>query len=309
MAKVVSTEVDGPAGLFFGGAPSDDGIAEYRDVPTKAALRHDLEDLIGRWRSKFHRKYGDQPPREFDSAPQPEDVQGVQYIRLDENDFLRAAVGAVASSTDVPAWTRRDKAVGHPRSFVLSVKLKRAGTAHFFRRLTPAKELRGPGKVVAFLEGKRFQALEESRVILIEDSFDCVAFDGDLFIMNPLGFESLFAYATSLSQNANATIDSVQSYIDPALIGGLRSEVGSNRVYMRRLAGRIQVDLAHLGIEAVRSTVQEYHFNVRVDESGGRLRLGFDRGDPKDLIRLLTDSAVRSALTGRKFIATAKTVV
>ena len=168
---------------------------------------------------------------------------------LDENDFLRAAVGAVASS--VPrASMDPSRQSGRTSAVFLSFGQAQAGrTAHFFGRLTPAKELRGPGKVVAFLEGKRFQqSSEESRVILIEDSFDCVAFDGDLFIMNPLGFESLFAYATSLSQNANATIDSVQSYIDPALIGGLRSEVGSNRVYMRRLAGRIQVDLAHLGM-------------------------------------------------------------
>lgn len=306
---MLEAEVEEPVSLTFGGWPGESGVAEYRAVPIKADLRHDLKGLVETWRSKFNRGDNDRTLREFDSAPQPDDSQGVMHIPLSENEFLRGAIGAIGPPADIAEWTVRDREVGKPRSFVISVKLQGGGTARFCRRLTQAKQLRGPGKVVAFLEGKRFQALEEQRVILLEDSFDCVESEGNLFIFNPSGFETLFAYTMRVSARASESIDRVQQYIDSSVISELRQQVGSNRSYMRRVAGKIVLDLSTVDADAVRQTVTEWGFNVTVTGSGRDFKLGFAGGNPKDLIRVLTESAVGSAITGRKFIATSKTEV
>ena len=309
LRKILEAGVEEPVSITFGGTPGRDGVAEYRAVPIKADLKNDLRGLVETWRSKFIRSGNDRSLREFDSAPQPEDAQGVQYLSLADDEFLRRAIGAIGPPTDIPEWTRRDRDVGKPRSFVISVKLHEGGRALFCRRLTPAKQLRGPGKVVAFLEGTRFQALEEQRVILLEDTFDCVEYGGNLFILNPPGFESLFAYVTRVYERANEVIGNIQPYIDTSVFDALRQKVGSNRSYMRRIVGKVLLDLSAVDVDAVRQTVTEWGLNVTVTGSGGELILGFARGDPTDLIRVLTESAVRSAITGRKFIATAKTEV
>jgi hypothetical protein len=247
--------------------------------------------------------------REYDSAPQPEDVRGIQHRRISTDPHLRVALGVPMAPPSVTMWSSRDRAIGHPKSFVILVNLEGAGTARFFGHISAGKELAGPGKVVAYFEGRRFKSLSDARAILLEDSFDCVACGDDLFIMRPTRFESLFAYITSLSRHATETIDAMQAHIEPANLAAFRDRVEANHVLLRRVAGKVIIDPATADVNVVRQVVTDYGFNVKVRTTHAGLVLGFDNDDPRDLVRLLTDSAVVSAITRRKFIATAKTEV
>jgi hypothetical protein len=303
--KLLGSTVQGPVGLFFGGEPNADGTADYRPVPIEKRLGHDLVDLINLWRSKTRKHSTDSALREYDSAPQPEGHQLTQFIDLEGDTHLKKALAALKAATDLPAWTPADPRVGNPRSFVIEAALKDDGRARFFGRITKGKQLQGPGRVVAFFEGERFHALVEQKVIIVDATFDCVQLDTYLFILKPTGFESLFSYEISLAANAKKTMDSMAQYLEPVKLASLRSAVDSNRLLLRQIAGRIRIDLKTADPERIREAIDRCKFNVTIDFSGGKLRLGFAGDDPQDLIKLLTERGVESIVSGKPYIATA----
>jgi hypothetical protein len=303
LGKVLEGDIAGSPELTFGSSPDESGQSQYRDVPIKAELQRELAGLIVEWRRRALRNHEVHRLREFDSEPQPEDARRSQYIDLRENEYLRQALTPLGEGADIPAWTRSDKAVGKPWSFAVSVKLAGDGRARFLGRITKGQQLKGSGRVVAFLEGRRFQGLEESNAIILDPDFDCVVADDYVLVFNALKFESMFAYAKSLSAYANRTIDEIQGYIQSDLLDTLRRQVGASRALLRRVAGRIRVDLRTADPAKIQRAIERCSFNVTVSTDGGRLRLGFANNDPQDLIKLLTDRGVESMITGRGYIA------
>ena len=304
-----SRNLAGPAELLFGGWPDNEGRAVYRRVTIGHTLAAQLNELVERWRSDAREVVNDVGLRHFDSAPQPDDVSGVQYLSLDRDSFLRGAVGSLPEPVDATGWTAEDPEVGTPRSIVVVVHMSGDVTARFFRRHTPSKQLVKPGKLVAIARGNRFDSLEESSAMLISYDFDCAQFGNHLYVTSATGFETLFGYTVSIRNNAMVAVDSLVQYLDPTQVDGFRNSVSGSVRAMKRMAGRIQLDLSTVDHRKVRRVVQEWGFNVVVGKVGGRVRLGFQGGDPTDLIKLLTDSAVKSAITDKKFIATAKTEI
>jgi len=289
--------------LVFGSTPDDHGKAEFRDVPTRIELRHDLIGLISEWRRRTAHDTEVRRLREYDSEPQPEDAQRTQFIDVTEDSYLRNALQPLGEGADIPAWTRSDKAVGKPWSFGITVNLSGDGRARFLGRITKGQQLTGSGRVVAFLEGQRFQGLEESHAIILDPEFDCVLVDDYVLIFDSLKFESMFAYSATLATLATRTIDEVQDFIKPELLDTLKQRVGANRALLRRVAGRIRVDLRTADPVKIRRAIDTCHFNVSLDVENGRVKLGFANNDPGDLVKLLTDRAVDSMISGRSYIA------
>jgi hypothetical protein len=112
-----------------------------------------------------------------------------------------------------------------------------------------------------------------------------------------------------LAANAAKTIDGIQDFIDATKIAALRAQVGRDRGLLRRIGGKIRLDLATAHPDKIREAIKKCKFNVTVDTSGGALKLGFEGDNPRDLIRLLTERGVESIVSGRPFIATALEVV
>jgi hypothetical protein len=304
LKQLVGAEIEGPASLFFGGFPDKDGVAEYRHAPIYANLSHQLIGLVGTWRARHRADGAKGLIRDYDSAPQPEDAEGIQYISIEGDKQLEDALAPFGESATVAMWNPEDKSWARPHSYVVSVNLKGNGTARFFGHLTEAKRLES-GKVLAFFEGKRFQSLEDEQAILIDANFDCVVCGGEMFITRGASFESLFSYERSLQANAKQAIDHVSQFIDPAKLELLRTAVGANRSFLRRIAGRIKVDLATAPQANIREAIDKCHLKVTMATPNGHLLLGFEGENPKDLIRLLCDRPVEAIISRRPFIATA----
>jgi hypothetical protein len=304
LRQLVGAEIEGPASLFFGGWPDENGVAEYRHAPIYANLSHQLVGIIEVWRARHRSDGAAGLIREYDSAPQPEDAEGIQHISIEGDAQLEAALAPFGESATVTMWDPRAKSWARPHSYVVSVNLKGNGTARFFGHMTDAKRLES-GKVLVFFEGKRFQSLEEEQAILIDANFDCVVCGGEMFITRGPSFESLFSYERSLQANATRAIDQVSQYIDPSRLELFRTAVGANRSYLRRIAGRIKVDLATAPHANIREAIDKCHLKVTMKTPNGRLQLGFEGENPKDLIRLLCDRPVEAIISRRPFIATA----
>lgn len=306
LGKVLTSPLEVPPSLLFGGPPDEDGVTPYRRAQIAAELQVQLRDLITEWRERQHESGR---LRVFDSAPLPKEDRGIQYLRLSGNRHLQRFIESIPEPSDCVGWTEDDLEVGRPLSFVIVAKFRDRSSARFFRRLTPSKELRATGKVIAFLRGNRFEALEESRAILLESSFDAIEFGDYLFILRPRGFERIFDYTLSLRSHARAAIRGISAYIKPDLLDSFREHVLTRPKYLHKMAGQILLDLANVDHARLKKTVDEWGFNVVVEGVGGELTLGFANNDPEDLVRVLTEAAVVSAITNRKFIAEAKTEV
>jgi len=304
LKALLGSAVEGPTTLLFGGLPNADGTAEYRSVQISKELAKDLTALVNVWSRRAQRRSKSVGLREYDCAPQPEGHQKIQYIAIDDDTHIQRALSSVTPSTDVPVWSPKDDKVGKPRSFVVSATVKGTGNARFFGRITKGKQLVGPGRVVAFFEGNRFQSLVEQQVILVDASFDCVEFGGFLFIWKPNGFESLFAYEVSLSARARSAVNGLEPYLYPETFVTLKSAIAANRHVLRQIAGRIRLDLKTADPEKVRVAIARCGLNVSIDISDGKMRLGFQGNDPQDLITLLTERTVEAMVSGRPFIAT-----
>jgi hypothetical protein len=302
---LVGTAIQGPAGLVFGGAPKADGTAEYRSVEISKELSKDLVKLASSWQAKERKRSREGTLREYDCGPQPEDMVPVQFIDAREDVHLQRSLSTLKSGSDLTAWTPEDSDVGAPRSFIVAAELKDGKKVRFFGRITKGKQLEGPGRLVAFFSGQRFNTLTEQKAVIIDAGFDCVEVDGFLIIMKPNGFESLFAYETNLKERATAIIDGLEPYLEPEKLVALRSGIGTNRNLLRQIAGRIRIDLRTADPRKVRDAVKRCKLNVTVNVVDGKLKLGFEGNDPQGLIRLLTDRAVESIVSGTSYIATA----
>ena len=305
LTRLVRTNTQGPATLTFGGEPNADGTAEFRSVPIAKELAKDLVRLINVWIAKQRATLARTRLREYDCAPQPDDEQLVQFLEIKGDKHLERALKSIGASSDLHTWSAADPEVGKPRSFVLTAVAPSGHPVRFLGRLTKGKQFTGRNRIVAFLEGGRFQSLSEQSAVLIDSVFDCVEAEGHLLIFKPAGFESLFSYETSLAERAATTLSGLAPYLEPDKLVSLRANIGVNRTHLRQIAGRIGLDLGKVDPARVKLAITRCGFNVTLDVTREGLRLGFEGDDPRDLIRLLTERGVESIITGRTFIATA----
>ncbi len=242
---------------------------------------------------------------EYDCVRQPEGYQRAQFIGLEDDDHMKAALKSLKPAADTPTWSALDPKVGRPRSFVIEAAGPNDSKVQFFGRLTKGQQLEGPGKLLAFVEGDRFRALMDQKVYIVDARFDCVAFHPFLFVMRPTGFESLFAYETQLVAKAGERIDSLKSFLSTEKLVVLRSAIGTNRNLLRQIAGRIRIDLNTADPARIKVAIAKCKLNVTLEVKDGKMKLDFEGNDPQGLIQLLTDRAVEGLVSGHPYIAPA----
>jgi hypothetical protein len=303
--SLVENGVEAPVDFFFGGEPKADGTAEYRSIQHTAELRKDLLKLVAVWRSKESKHLSEKLVSEYDCVRQPEGYITAQFIDLRVDDHLSKALKSLKPAADTPVWTTDDAEVGKPRSFVIEAKGATQSKIRFFGRITKGQQLVGPGRMLAFVEGDRFRALIDQKVFVIDARFDCVEVGPYMFILRSTGFESLFAYETSLKERADERIESLAPYVAADKIRALKVAIGTNRNLLRQISGRIRIDLKTADPARIQAAVTKCHLNVIVDTSGKVIRLSFQGDDPQGLIQLLTDRAVEGIVSGTSYIAPA----
>ncbi len=271
-------------------------------------MSRDLIDLLREWQGTLRKQRSTLKVRPYDCSPHVSGQAGVQVVDLREDEFLKNAMDAITDGSDLEEWKKDDPAVGRPRSFVIEGGLSDLGRIRFYGRITKGKQLSGPGKLIAFFEGDRFQFLEDQRAILI-NSYDCIEFDGAAYILSPGGFESLFSYEAELKKAASKSLRSVEEFIEPDDLHILQTALASDRNLMRQFAGKIKLNLATADPANVKAAVAKCKLNVEVNEKGGRMKLHIIGGDPKGLVTLLTEKAVSSIASGTPFIAGALTAI
>jgi hypothetical protein len=246
----------------------------------------------------------DKPISRYDAGNINQDITPLQYIqfsKIPDYDLFNSLI-------DTNTFPEESyDALGSADFQVLRVRDKWGKMFCAFRKFTRRQIVGSSWKVKLALTGGDEYDIFEENLFALPEKFDAFYFDGQLFVVNQGSFEDIFNYFAEYEDRTNEVIDELaESEITIHNSEFFKNCVSNDRSALRKMAVVKKRGLyKNLTPKKVKQEIDQYGLNVNTVEKDGEWGLVLpNKGDKKDLIRILNDGNLYSESTERRYQVT-----
>ncbi len=241
-------------------------------------------------------------PYEAQYTPESHEVT---WVKISEHEEVRRFLEGIPDPTEADVFDSSEDSLGELNFFSVSV-FDGNKLIQFFRSFSPTKRLVSKQGILAKVQGRRFDKIEEASLVF-ERGYQVAVFDGFVFIFKQSGFERLFQFYAELASGAGETLAQIQDIVPIANFDEFRVDAMGHPYKLRKLRNISQSTyLSALQMRKLKETIREYALPIDVVEEGGVEKLRYDRDHPWAILQLLEDQFVKSPTTGKKYAANSK---
>lgn len=183
------------------------------------------------------------------------------------------------------------------------------GTAFFFRSFSASAELERKRGTAFVARDGTFRRVTE-RIFLFDESIDCFAFDGYVFVIRKYDFRRVFDQLAAVRRKAKRVARELHGRVPIANIDAF-ADACSAQVSMadKLLAVRKRDYFEQLSYNMLQPVIDEFHLNIPVQTINGTPHLVFETSVEKRwrILNLIDDDYLRSSMTGHRYEVNSKT--
>lgn len=267
------------------------------DVPLEA-----LGHLFRNLRSEVQRLVDDiaegRTLQEYDIRAIEQDTSPIQYISADEIPHP-SRFEPLFTDTDIGQITTYEENYPEFQSYRLNVNPTITG----FKRFTRRQIVEAEEHFRMYSDDGEYSQFEEDLVTL-PDNFDCIFYDGELIVLNPNNFESIFDYFETYLVHADEILTTIgESDINIRNYDEFVDSILDDRRALRKMEEIESIGLYdEITQSDVEEVVQTYDLSIDVYDSGDEWEIVIpDLRNKWDVIRLLNDDHLISDLTEDRY--------
>lgn len=293
--------------LGLGARLAKETQAAVQRVPITTDLARGIKGLLADTLRRRARDLaaGDLVLRPYQALTKP-DPHEVEVLELATHPSIARQVEALASPAGLPDFRQDARFVAGLRFAVAIAEPPQAPPICLFRTMNPKKELQRSRALGMVLHKGAFDLLRD-HVYLLDAGIDCAASAGTLFIFQKTNFQTIFGFYEEVERIARETLETIRARdlivnfeeFEQACLGHQAKLAKLRNIAASAYFGKIT-------IADLKAVATEFRRQIAFREANGREQLVFDGRDKWEILRLLDDDFLASALTGLRYEVNSK---
>lgn len=251
----------------------------------------------------FHES-GDLVLREYSGGYKP-DSHEIEYLEA-ASSSLGSIMKAIPSAADIPLLGKPDSFVDHVRFYTVLLEKKRKKRLVLFRRFNRTKELTRSKNIFVRWIGQRYERFSEP-TFQFDERFDVILYDDSLFSLNKSNLHHIFRFYDLLRSVAEQSLATIHGKIPIANFDEFKESCLSHVQKLEKVRNISQKPyLTNVTMDKVRQTIETFQLKVDIVSENGTEKLLFDKSNRWEILNLLDDSYLGSAMTGNRYEVNSK---
>jgi len=242
----------------------------------------------------------------YDPGYKPEPHE-ICTISLGEIPEIAQVIDDISGVDSIELFQAADDVIDSLRFYAVVV-----GTggrrAIFLRSYSPKKELSRRGGFALMMRAGTYNHIG-SKVFLFDESVDCFAWDGVLYVNNVVQFQRIFQYFDQLRARADETLQQVARCIPISNLDVFRETCKASSLMAAKLSAIAKKPyLKRVRMDDVKRTIAEFDLPIAITIEDGQEKLVFDtsREGRWRILKLLDDDYLGSVMTREKYEVNSK---
>jgi len=231
----------------------------------------------------------------------------IVYLSLEENSTVADLIGPVRRPAGLGHFDLTEEFINNLRFFGINASGAKSRVL-FLGSYSAKQELTRSGLLPLIFEGGTFNKVRRT-TFLFDDKYDCVDFDGYIFIRSVTAFQRMFDFLAQLQAAAQKVLALVNQQIPIENFDKMKTLCSRMPAMATKLANiEKRTYLKTLTMADCERVIKEYGLKIEVVNVAGVKKLKFE-SDPQRrwlIIRLLDDAFLRSTMTEAKYEANSK---
>lgn len=287
----------------------DQAVPELEKVQLSNAVATRFSEIAAKniWRLRKLASKGDLRLVDYDASAmnRPEEVE---FLELSALPDVSVQVAALHTISNMPVFAADEAFVEGLKFYVIMITLPNGAVIHFLRWYTPKNELSRSSHFGLRLSRTVYDEVREP-IFLFDESIDCIAIDGHLFIFSKDRFQKIFRYFERLREAGREALKSIASKVKIHNFDALAAFCEGHLQKMAKLRNIASKPyLEFVTMADIKRVIKQFDLPLKTIRKDGEERLLFDPED-KDkwlVLRILDDDYLGSVMTKLKYEANSK---